>query len=150
MGCTCKTPARDRYVMLVLSRCRTFASFYFFLKPEKKSLRAKVDRLKVVTQNICVILFGYLSVFGLSVLRPASRLHRASISFAALPQMCCAQSCSTGCQIVVSFWTEVQRHCQLSHPGSIPQPREERHNAGRGNKGGGGFAFDCGLPSSSI
>lgn len=88
MGCTCKTPAQDRYVMLALSRSRMFASFLLIIFRAQRRLRAKVDRLKVVTQNICVILFGYLSVFGPSVLfRPASRFRRASISFAAMPQM---------------------------------------------------------------
>lgn len=80
-------PAQDRYVMLALSRSRMFASFLLIIFRAQRRLRAKVDRLKVVTQNICVILFGYLSVFGPSVpFRPASRFRRASISFAAMPQ----------------------------------------------------------------
>lgn len=82
LGCTCKTPAQDRYVMLALSCSRIFTSFLLIIFRAQRRLRAKVDRPKVVTQNVCVILFGYLSVFGLSVLfRPASRFRRASISF---------------------------------------------------------------------
>lgn len=44
------------------------SAFLLFLNCQKKSLRAKVDRFKVVTRNICEILSGYLSVFGLSLL----------------------------------------------------------------------------------
>lgn len=135
-ACTCKSPGQDRYVMLVLRRCRTFASFFSF----EKTQRAKADRLKVVTQNICVILFGYLSVFGRPALLPASRCHGASISFTAPLQMCRTQS--SGCQIAVSFWAEVHR----AGTGSLilaasRSPRGERLCTGRGNNARGGLSL---------
>lgn len=67
-----------------------------FFKSEK-DLRAKVDRLMDVTQNICVIHSGYLDCLCFALLSQ-SFLYLFIYLFIVLPQMCRAQS-GAGCPI---------------------------------------------------
>ncbi|KAK9526219.1 hypothetical protein VZT92_014931 [Zoarces viviparus] len=97
------------------------------------SLRAKVDRLKVVTLNICVILSGYLSVFGQSLLLPA---------FTRLPSVLprCLRSgvfkgAALSVRLAFHFGLRFRVTAWLSRPGStaeIPWPPEEHHNGREG------------------
>ncbi len=134
--------------MLVLAAQERFPLFFIF-KPWK-AWEPKLTGSRLFPR-ISVWSSGYLSVLGLSLFLPASCFHWASISFAAQPQIWCAQSCCTGCQIGLSFWTEVHRvtagslipAAQQRSPG-----QEKSATLEGGEKRGGRFAFDCGLHSS--
>lgn len=134
VGFTCNTSAQDIYVMLVFNHW-----LFFIFKLPKKSLRAKVDRLNAVTQNICVILSGYLSVFGLCF--PFSLLP-AFAGFPSVLQRCFRsgvfKAAALGVRLGFHFGLRFRESLLALSSGStaeIPWPREECHCGGRGITG---------------